>query len=93
VNAVALGGIGGLSQISPEAALYTALMLGGNRAALRAAASRGVVHGETPFMRLMQQLTAPAPRALPAAGLALPGTAAAEEPLEIDIYDDGRSLR
>lgn len=74
---VNLGVIGALSGgahtgvISPEQAMWTAALLGGNRAALKAMSSKGIVSGQSKTLTGLARLVQPAPRALPAAGLPL----------------------
>lgn len=88
VNGLVAGGAFGAQHvglISPEKATGLALLLGGNRAALKALSSKGVVHGNSPALRGLARLLKPAPRLLPAAGVS--SAAAAEPAFDIGTVD------
>jgi hypothetical protein len=74
VNLGVLGTLGAGSQqgiIDPETAAWTAAILGGNRAALKALSSKALVQGGNPALKGLARLAQPAPKLLPAAGLGM----------------------
>lgn len=62
-----VGGAQGIGLITPEQSALAALLLGGNRAALKALSSRGLVQGNTPVVNGLARLVRPAPKVLPTA--------------------------
>jgi hypothetical protein len=71
VNLGVAGALTGTSYFSPETAGLAALILGGNRLGLKALSSRALVQGDSRALNGLARLVQPAPKLLPAAGMAM----------------------